>query len=60
MMPKYEWTTKISSIQTLSAIYYVLAYSPFIGFLTTALVLEKEKKIKEAMRMMGMKDTAFW
>jgi hypothetical protein len=29
-------------------------------FLSVHLVAEKEKKIKEGMQMMGMKDLAFW
>ncbi|KAL3876747.1 hypothetical protein ACJMK2_034544 [Sinanodonta woodiana] len=60
MMPKPSYTPDGSYIQILSAIYFVLAYSPFINFLTINLVSEKEKKIKEGMRMMGLKDTVFW
>lgn len=59
-IPKFEFTASFEALQTLASIYLVMAYSPFITFLTIALVHEKERKIKEAMRMMGMRDTAFW
>ena len=59
-MPKNEWQINIEFVQMFSAIYLVLAYSPFILSLTVNLVAEKEKKIKEGMRMMGMSDMAFW
>ena len=60
MMPKGTHTTKITLIQLFSSIYLVLAFSPFILSLVVNLVAEKEKKIKEGMRMMGMSDVAFW
>lgn len=60
MLPKTEWKPNVSTIQALASIYFVLAYSPFISFLSVNLVYEKEKKLKEAMRMMGMRDSAFW
>ena len=60
LMPKDEHSSDISVIQAISSIYLVLAYSPFILSLTVNLVAEKEKKIKEGMRMMGMSDVAFW
>ncbi len=59
-MPKSEWTPDVSYLQTISSIYFVYAYSFFVMFLTILLVYEKEKKIKEGMRMMGMRDSAYW
>ncbi|OWF36066.1 ATP-binding cassette sub-family A member 5 [Mizuhopecten yessoensis] len=59
-MPKPSYTPDTSYLQTISSIYFVIAYSPFVSYLTTNLVAEKEKKIKESMKMMGMRDSAFW
>ncbi|KAK6171363.1 hypothetical protein SNE40_019569 [Patella caerulea] len=60
LMPKGPFTSDISIIQTLASIYFVFAYSLFINFLTTNIVAEKEKKIREGMKMMGLKDVVFW
>ncbi|XP_067671428.1 cholesterol transporter ABCA5-like [Haliotis asinina] len=60
MMPKDEFTSDISYIQTLSSVYFVMAYSFFVNFLTVNIVAEKEKKIREGMKMMGLKDSVFW
>ncbi|XP_053381131.1 cholesterol transporter ABCA5-like [Mercenaria mercenaria] len=60
MMPKPGYIPDTSYIQILSSLYFIIAYSPFINFLTVNLVAEKEKKIKEGMKMMGLRDAAFW
>ena len=60
MLPKPSWTPDLSWIQILASIYFVMAYAPFVNFMVVALVSEKEKKIKESMRMMGLRDSAFW
>lgn len=38
----------------------VLAFTPYIVILLINLVLEKEKKLKDLMRIMGMSDIAYW
>ncbi|KAK7506564.1 hypothetical protein BaRGS_00002039, partial [Batillaria attramentaria] len=60
MMPKDEYTPNLSYLQTFSSIYFVLAYSFFVNFLTVNLVAEKEKKIREGMLMMGLRNSVFW
>jgi ATP-binding cassette subfamily A (ABC1) protein 5 len=60
MLPKSAFLQDTSYIQIVSSIYFVIAYSPLITMLTVALVAEKEKKIKEGMRMMGLRSSAFW
>ncbi len=60
MMPKGSFTTNIEIIQLLSALYLVVAFAPYVGVLATLIVYEKEKKIKEGMRMMGLRDSCFW
>ncbi|XP_041347112.1 cholesterol transporter ABCA5-like, partial [Gigantopelta aegis] len=59
LMPKAKLTESLESIQIGSAIYFVLAYSFFINFLCVNLVAEKEKKIREGMKMMGLRDSAW-
>ena len=41
-------------------LYMVLMLSQFIVSLLTLVVGEKEKKIKEGLRMMGLKDSVYW
>ena len=60
MMPKPDYTPDLTYLQTISSIYFVLAYSFFINFLTVNLVAEKEKKIREGMFMMGLRNSIFW
>jgi ATP-binding cassette subfamily A (ABC1) protein 5 len=60
LMPKGEYTPDLSYLQTISSIYYVLAYSFFVNFLTVNLVAEKEKKIRDGMLMMGLRNSVFW
>ncbi|XP_076447270.1 cholesterol transporter ABCA5-like isoform X2 [Babylonia areolata] len=60
MMPKGEFSPNLTVIQTISSIYFVLAYSFFVNFLTVNLVAEKEKKIREGMFMMGLRNSVFW
>ena len=60
MMPKPGFTPNVNYIQVMGALFFVIAYSPFVNFLTVNLVAEKEKKIKEGMKMMGLRDLAFW
>lgn len=59
-IPKPTWTANANWMQVMASIYMVMAYSPFVNFMVFNLVTEKEKKIKEGMRMMGLRDAAFW
>ena len=60
LMSKPTFTPDLSYIQIIAALYFVMAYSPFVNYLVVNLVREKELKIKENMRIMGLQDTAFW
>lgn len=40
--------------------YVVIALSQFITYLLVQLVGEKEKKIKEGMKIMGLRELVFW
>lgn len=41
-------------------LYVVIALSQFITYLLVQLVGEKEQKIKEGMKIMGLKELVFW
>lgn len=41
-------------------LYVVIALSQFVTYLLVQLVGEKEKKIKEGMKIMGLSELAFW
>jgi len=60
MMPQAEFTSDLTYITTIVSIYMVMAFSPYIMFLLTYVVTEKELKIKEAMKIMGLSTFAFW
>lgn len=59
-MPKADYVPSALQLQTLSAIYIVIAYAPMVSILLSHLVTEKEKKIKIGMEMMGLSDIALW
>ncbi|XP_061665505.1 ATP-binding cassette sub-family A member 5 isoform X2 [Syngnathoides biaculeatus] len=46
--------------RALISIYLVLAFTPFVTFLIVNVAAEKERRIKDAMTMMGLYDSAFW
>ena len=60
MFPKSEYPPNIQYLQSTISIYMVWGFSPMVNFLLVNLVTEKEKKIKEGMKMMGLSDMAFW
>ncbi|XP_056019371.1 cholesterol transporter ABCA5-like isoform X3 [Ostrea edulis] len=59
-MPMDKYQPDTTYIQIISSIYFVLAYAQFVNFLTANIVNDKEKKIKEGMKMMGLRDSAYW
>lgn len=60
MMPKESFTQSFTGFAITASIYMVLAFTPYIVILLINLVLEKEKKLKDLMRIMGMSDIAYW
>ena len=54
-MPMNKYQPDTTYIQIISSIYFVLAYAQFVNFLTANIVNDKEKKIKEGMKMMGLR-----
>ena len=60
MFPKLSFLVNNIVIQAIASMYYIMAYAPFVSFLVSNLVAEKERKIKDGMKMMGLRDAAFW
>ncbi|XP_046604475.1 cholesterol transporter ABCA5-like isoform X2 [Neodiprion virginianus] len=61
MFPKEAYTANwILYFRVVIPLYMVLALSQFITYLLILIVGEKENKIKEGMKIMGLKDSVFW
>lgn len=62
LFPKgtYVDETSLLVLRYLVPFYMVLTLSQFILYLLTVIVGEKEKKIKEGLRMMGLSDLVYW
>jgi hypothetical protein len=60
-MPMPEWTEDNSkSIRPVAVMFVIMAFSPLIQYLCIAVVSEKERGIKEAMYLMGMRPLSYW
>ncbi|XP_030854731.1 ATP-binding cassette sub-family A member 5 isoform X4 [Strongylocentrotus purpuratus] len=60
MFPKGQFDFSLDSLRITVSVYIVLAYMPFTAVLLTTLVIEKERKIKEVMKIMGLNNVTFW
>lgn len=61
MFPKDAYTGDwVVAIRLGIPLYMVMALSQFITYLLILIVGEKENKIKEGMRIMGLRDSVFW
>ncbi|XP_045030700.1 ABC-type organic anion transporter ABCA8 [Daphnia magna] len=62
LFPKgpYVDESSLLVLRYLVPFYMVLSLSQFILYLLTVIVGEKEKKIKEGLRMMGLSDSVYW
>ncbi|KAI4494625.1 hypothetical protein M0804_000826 [Polistes exclamans] len=61
MFPKEAFTADwMLAFRVVIPLYMVLALSQFITYLLILIVGEKENKIKEGMKIMGLKDSVFW
>lgn len=66
--PRQEWHAKYGSdssgsgfgLGLLVRLYLPLAYMTSVSLLIVGIVHEKEHKLKEGMRMMGLTDAAYW
>ena len=60
MFPKEAYTGDWLVAFRIIPLYMVMALSQFITYLLILIVGEKEKKIKEGMKIMGLRDSVFW
>ncbi|XP_011146554.1 ABC transporter A family member 1 isoform X4 [Harpegnathos saltator] len=61
MFPKEAFTADwMVAFRVVIPLYTVLALSQFITYLLILIVGEKENKIKEGMKIMGLNDSVFW
>ena len=62
LFPKESFVDETSMLvlRFLVPFYMVLTLSQFIMYLLTLIVGEKERKIKEGLRMMGLRDSVYW
>ncbi|XP_017782555.1 PREDICTED: ATP-binding cassette sub-family A member 5-like [Nicrophorus vespilloides] len=61
MFPKEAFTGNwMVAFRVVIPLYMVMALSQFITYLLILIVGEKERKIKEGMKMMGLRDSVFW
>lgn len=61
MFPKEAFTADwMLAFRVVIPLYMVVALSQFITYLLILIVGEKENKIKEGMKIMGLKDSVFW
>ncbi|XP_011864541.1 PREDICTED: ABC transporter A family member 1-like isoform X2 [Vollenhovia emeryi] len=61
MFPKEAYTAGwMVAFRVVVPLFMVLALSQFVTYLLILIVSEKEKKIKEGMRTMGLNDSVFW
>ncbi|CAK9809913.1 Cholesterol transporter ABCA5 [Anthophora plagiata] len=61
MFPKEAFTADwMLAFRVVIPLFMVLALSQFVTYLLILIVGEKEKQIKEGMKIMGLKDSVFW
>ena len=60
-LPKPEYSgTGETILRSMLPIYMTLSMSQFITPMLMVVVDEKEKRIKESMKMVGLRDSVFW
>lgn len=61
LVPKSEGVGTASVVmRSIIPFYLVIGFSQFLGPMLIVVVTEKEKKIKESLRMVGLRDSVFW
>ncbi|CAL4074301.1 unnamed protein product, partial [Meganyctiphanes norvegica] len=60
--PKQQWLDETASttLRSIVPLYMVFAWGQFIVYMMMLIVEEKEKKIKEGMKQMGLRDSVYW
>lgn len=61
LYPKAEFTSGGTFVlRSIVPLYMVFAWAQFIVYMMMLVVEEKEKRIKEGMKMMGLRDSVYW
>ena len=61
LLPKPSYTSDTETVlRSIVPLYLIICFSPFFGAMCLFIVEEKEKKIKEGMKMVGLRDSVFW
>lgn len=56
---RYE-SSGAMTLRNIVPLYMVFAWAQFIVYMMMLVVEEKEKKLKESMKMMGLRDSVYW
>jgi len=49
-----------TALRILIPLYLTMSFLPFVGNLMVMIVTEKESKIKDGLRMIGVSEVAYW
>lgn len=60
LLPQREQIVNVDIMRSFVPVYTVIAFSPFVTYVVMVIVGEKEQKIRETMKIMGLKDTVYW
>ncbi|XP_068227005.1 cholesterol transporter ABCA5-like [Palaemon carinicauda] len=61
LYPKDEFTSSNTFVlRSIVPLYMVFAWAQFIIYMMMLVVEEKEKRIKEGMKIMGLRDSVYW
>ena len=59
--PKDEKVSNsLATMRSIVPLYMVFSFAQFIVYMLILIVEEKEKRIKEGMKMMGLQGLAYW
>uniref|UniRef100_T1JC73 ABC transporter domain-containing protein n=1 Tax=Strigamia maritima TaxID=126957 RepID=T1JC73_STRMM len=60
LFPKGRYVASTEYLRSFVPLYVVLSFSSYVTYVVILIVGEKEKKIRETMKMMGLKDSVYW
>ncbi|GAB6030175.1 hypothetical protein CHUAL_005851 [Chamberlinius hualienensis] len=60
LFPKSSFKGNTDYLRSFVPIYMAMAFTPFVAYLCILIVGEKERKIKEAMKLMGLRESVYW
>eukprot|EP01119_Soliformovum_irregulare_P017046 TRINITY_DN5019_c0_g1_i1.p1 TRINITY_DN5019_c0_g1~~TRINITY_DN5019_c0_g1_i1.p1 ORF type:complete len:1613 (+),score=493.75 TRINITY_DN5019_c0_g1_i1:36-4841(+) len=60
MMPHQAYIYRGTAAIIVYPLYLVMAFTPFLQYMLLKIVTEKEKKLKQGMEVMGLRDVVYW